>query len=490
MVMSVGSITSQIMLAVKGKSDVGQVEAGLANLTQHIASLRSNLAKSQAQVNTLNKRLAGFENQTKKNTKTVRGFKIELLAMMFFWRQIGSATLGLLQPAAEAFGIFELWSQTLLIFFIPLMELISPLLYGIMDALMNLDPNLQLVIGGVILLVGAFAMAVVAAGIISASLKTLVGLGPLIVGFFGSVLEGLTAFVVSGAAAQVAAFGLAMGIIFLGGYLVWLTDKLGGVGELVKAVARGYLILQAIQEDVFAGRNPFTNYSSSLQQLYDKIDAPGSFFRLKDGIEGQSLGPVAFIKDMASQFKSAFSSITADSAVTSKEIQQQYTDLGSNMVVVTESIKTQSQLMIGELGNMAVASVEIVGKAASEMDKKIASVTSKYSSGPLFDGKSGSTGDGSSGNPYTSSSPSTKSKVTQKTSKKVNDFVWRPGEGAVSISPDDNLIGFKGNTPPGMGGGGVVINQVINVGIAGRDEIARMIEQNNKKLTADIQRLI
>ena len=41
--------------------------------------------------------------------------------------------------------------------------------------------------------------------------------------------------------------------------------------------------------------------------------------------------------------------------------------------------------------------------------------------------------------------------------RKEDDFIWRKGQGAVSINPNDTIVGFKGKAP-NLGGGSTVIN--------------------------------
>lgn len=74
--------------------------------------------------------------------------------------------------------------------------------------------------------------------------------------------------------------------------------------------------------------------------------------------------------------------------------------------------------------------------------------------------------------------------------KSKNDFIWRPGQGAVSINPNDTLVGFKG-APPNLGGSsGVNFSPTTYFYGVERNDIERLIKDNNTKQVEDLKRLI
>lgn len=71
-----------------------------------------------------------------------------------------------------------------------------------------------------------------------------------------------------------------------------------------------------------------------------------------------------------------------------------------------------------------------------------------------------------------------------------NDFIWRPGQGATAINPNDTIVGFKG-APPDLGGGkGITFAPVYNVTVADRREFEMLIKDNNVRQVEDLRRLI
>ena len=133
---------------------------------------------------------------SKTMTSGMQGFRMELLSTMFFGMGIAAMFTGWLQPAMDAFGVFDLFNTMLMVTFIPIMELIFPILLGIMEAFMGLPEPIQLLIG---------AIAVVGA---------VVGTALAAFGALGLGLAGLaTAFGTSGAAAT--AGGASIGAGFM-----------------------------------------------------------------------------------------------------------------------------------------------------------------------------------------------------------------------------------------------------------------------------------
>lgn len=73
---------------------------------------------------------------------------------------------------------------------------------------------------------------------------------------------------------------------------------------------------------------------------------------------------------------------------------------------------------------------------------------------------------------------------------KRDDFIWRPGQGAISINPKDTLVGFKG-APPNFGGKkDITINQTNYINISDKEEIEKLIRDNNLNLIEEIKRQI
>lgn len=113
-----------------------------------LASLRTELrGLSAGKLNMLNKELFNFNAKAKDAQQGARRFKMELLGIMFFGMAMANMFKNMLQPAADAMGIMDIFSTTLLVMFLPIMEQIQPKIFEVLDSFMNLSDKTKLLIG-------------------------------------------------------------------------------------------------------------------------------------------------------------------------------------------------------------------------------------------------------------------------------------------------------------------------------------------------------
>lgn len=167
--------------------------------------------------NTLGGRLA---NRFRMLTHGLRGFRMEMLGVMFFGMGLQRFFTGLLKPALDATGIFKLWTDVLTVLFLPVVITLLPYLLGFMNWLMNLPEPLKQVIGW-------FTIA----GVVLGTILFLIGMFAL----------GLGSLVIAGNMTKVMGFLEALGVWtpsaaltkwFGAGGLLW---KLGGLLVIVLA---------------------------------------------------------------------------------------------------------------------------------------------------------------------------------------------------------------------------------------------------------------
>ena len=104
----------------------------------------------------------------------VKGFRMEMLGLLFFGQAIQRFFLGLLKPSAELFGIFDLWRTTLQITFLPIMKELAPIIFDLNLKLMELNPTLQESIGWFSLVAGGTGGALEKVGMFSLGLSSLI----------------------------------------------------------------------------------------------------------------------------------------------------------------------------------------------------------------------------------------------------------------------------------------------------------------------------
>jgi len=123
--------------------------------------------KAGGKFNTVGARLG---NNVRKMTHGFRGFKMEMLGVMFFGMGIQKFFSGLLRPALEAAGVFKLWSTVLQVLFLPIVLKMLPYILKVADWIMNWSENTKVlvgriviwgaVLGGALFLVGMFALGI------------------------------------------------------------------------------------------------------------------------------------------------------------------------------------------------------------------------------------------------------------------------------------------------------------------------------------------
>jgi hypothetical protein len=160
-------------------------------------------------------------NQLRMLTHGMRGFRMEMLGVMFFGMMLTQTISGLLKPAMDATGMFELWGTMLMVLFLPIMIALLPYLISFMEWVINLPEGVKIAIGVIailLLLLGGFLFLL---GSIA------LGIGSLILSFalFGGVIAAIFWPVL-------AIIGILVVAIY-GIYLAWKTN-FGGIRDHAK----------------------------------------------------------------------------------------------------------------------------------------------------------------------------------------------------------------------------------------------------------------
>lgn len=159
-----------------------------------------------------------FANAIRMFTTGLRGFRMEMLSVMFFGMGLVSIMKSLISPAFEATGIFELLSATLQIVFLPIAMVLLELLLPILEWFMNLPEGAKLAIGVFVLLAGAIGFILTALGSLSLGMGGLIMVfGPLIAGLgsAGSAIAGAVSWIIAAIAGLTAPIALIIAAIVL-----------------------------------------------------------------------------------------------------------------------------------------------------------------------------------------------------------------------------------------------------------------------------------
>lgn len=207
---------------------------GIEKLQADMAKLQKNFNLALNKMNNnmkVNNKLQRLNTQaTEKYRNSIMSLKRGMIAFFFVTREMA----GLLRPAAQIVGIFDLWNTILTVTFLPAaLWFMENFMIPLTNLMLGLDPAIQLVIGGITALgvaLGALSFA-----------STILGFGNLydvvkkLPGSFKSTKEGLSALqtlAIAGVAVK-AIFDLKAfeeGEITLRQYITTLGDDIGLLG--------------------------------------------------------------------------------------------------------------------------------------------------------------------------------------------------------------------------------------------------------------------
>lgn len=180
-------------------------------------------------------------------TAGTRGFRMELLGVMFFGAMVAQTMTALLKPASEALGIFELWSTTLMVLFLPIMEALMPLLISFMEFFMNLPEPIKIALGSTVLIVAAFAKLAYLLGSVGLGIGALTQLFPTLATKLGGATLATKLFAGAWIALKFATLiGGLMAVIL---WIKKLKDQSGSWGAFFENVMFGAMRVFAIFAD-------------------------------------------------------------------------------------------------------------------------------------------------------------------------------------------------------------------------------------------------
>lgn len=351
----------------------------------------------------LDNRTIQLSNRTKMLSRSLKGTTNQFLGLMFFAMATSHAISGLLKPALDATGVFDLWGTTLTVVFLPVVLAILPALISMMTFLMNLSEPAKMVIGVMTILIG----------IIAAVTAVIIGIALAAASPFAAL-----------------AIAIAAAVAIVGTIIALLVDLIVKNWNNIVAffVTVGTAIWNAIKS-VWQGISDF-------------------FVKLWDGIKSCFKTAFDWLLNLFLNWTLIGIIIKNWDAIT-----KFFTDLWDGI----KKIFSDAWDFLSGIFDKIVNGI----KNAIDWGKNLIGIGDKANNS------------GASGNNI--SIP------------KNNDFVWRSGQGAVAINPNDNLIGFKGNNAPG--GSGVVINQNLTITGSMKEEVAKIINESNKRLVDDIRRM-
>ena len=516
--MALDDTTRMIFEAQFKSNGAEQMGKGFDILAKRISTLSRNLTKNMkkgfediVKIQKVNNKIS---EQASKNTDKYRhammGLRRSMIAFFFITRELG----GMMAPAAQLVGIFDVWNTILTITFLPAMiwlqeKVFVPMLKTVGD----LNPIVKDFIGALGLIgltLGTLNMLSVLSGFgtladllpkLGIQLNSLEGLlGALSftagIGFsiyaiklFTDIYNGKDTWNNIISSWTAAAFGGAfIGFQYGGpdGAIIGATIGFA-VGVIFSVFAKGAsekAKLEKMIRDQYSylaeGHAKETLIKSRVDEIWGSTGGTlGNFFsssfdNLPKTVETKTTQTTEVVKNAGSSMKNIVSADFNEMGDMVYTFDDGTTETLKNGY--TNKLNNQTTYQNNSLSSYKQYTEDMISFAAAA--NNISEATSLYGQAGAAAYASTNHGKGS----YVVNTPNG-------TVTRYNDMIWRAGSPPVAISPDDNIVASKKGSGGGIGGG-VNVTQNIYVTASNKDEISRMIKSNNQSLVMDIKRLV
>ncbi len=400
-------------------------------------------------------------NGLRRLTHGLRGFRMEMLGVMFFGMGLAQFFKGLLSPAMKLSGLFEVFTITLQTLFIPIALAMMDFLLPFLKWVMNLSDGTKLLIGklvilGAILGTGLFLFGMFALGIGSVILA-MGGLFTIIDKLIPDVkIAGInfSSFIEAG-----------LGITIIS--TLFKTFK-GVIGKVLDKI----LELDIIQDlfdrlglKIDDNMSAWDNLKLAVKTVMDKIKKE---FNL-DSEEGIISGLIDDLKtkfgELSTEVKNKMEEIGMPDFIDS------FKELSDTLIDITPSIKTIADAITAVADAIEVTKNLMSGQWLHDFGTDLKDFLGQFD----FLNPSGTL-------------PSNRYYEKAYNQGRKDDFIWRPGQGPISINPNDTLVGFKGAAPDLGGGGGANITNNFNGFTLA--ELDRALDDRDRRMVDDIRRLV
>lgn len=381
-----GNITKRVKANVK---DVDRVVGASNKGFQKMTTKTNGLKKSTRGASTA---MGRFAHRMRFMTAGFRGFRMEMLGVMFFGMAIQRMFTGLLKPSAELVGIFDLFRITLQVLFLPIMVALLPLFVSLMEFFINLSPATKK-------LIGIFVLVAIGIGLLLFIVGTLaLGIGSIILLFSQFVQMGASiGGMAGGVIAAIMGIGVALGIGKIA-FKLWDTF-VAPIIEKIKTkfqeLGIGEKILQEIGIELQEGESLFGALKRRAGEFFDE-------FLEKIGISEEDIKKM---KDTLGELKPSFDEIKTNFKNAWDEIKKGFDDSNFKLsdiivgfILIAISIAKLTPLLVDLLPPLTEV-MEVLAKiviALAEMKQNTSlmggffgSIAGKFLSGEGFSAFSG-----------------------------------------------------------------------------------------------------
>lgn len=190
-----------IRMKVEGEEELQQA---LKVSGMSMRQFNTHLQKNALRLNENNKVIDKFTNKQLKTTDVMRRgmyqarrFKMEWLSIMFAGMALSRVFGGLVKTQMQLFGVIDMLNAAWTLVFLPIMELITPILYKLLDIFMDMPESLKLAVGAFVILAAVIGLVLMVVGQVFLGIMGFALLGPIvgtiigIIGIFAAVLIGI-----------------------------------------------------------------------------------------------------------------------------------------------------------------------------------------------------------------------------------------------------------------------------------------------------------
>ena len=170
-------------------------------------------------------RAGKFANRIRFLTHGMRGFRMEMLSVMFFGMGMQRMFKGLIMPAMQMVGVFDVFKTALQILFLPLALKVLDWALRFLDWVTTMSPHLQKLINGIVVIGYALGTFLAVLGAVT------LGAGGLIL-VFGGIIASIFSMIPGwGKLVSAMGFFVAAPALFgkLGGAMDWVKEKVSEI---------------------------------------------------------------------------------------------------------------------------------------------------------------------------------------------------------------------------------------------------------------------
>lgn len=247
------------------------VDRNVAGFNKVMGMTQQQFGETATKAGKLDKRFSSLNNisgrvafQMRKLTLGFGRFKMELLSVMFFGMMLSAIMFGLLRPAFDLVGIFDLLNVTLGVLFLPIALMLLDVLLPIMMWFINLPDPIKRAIGIIVLLIGIVGAALFMLGSFG------LGIGGLIMVFgklllpimvIGGAIMGLIAILTAAGVDWGAVLKVMLNIAMMVFGAIWAVVKfnidlvmgiIGVVGDFILGFIEGVVGHKVTWEDIWS----------------------------------------------------------------------------------------------------------------------------------------------------------------------------------------------------------------------------------------------